>query len=146
MADPVLSGRGLTKRFGGLVAVRDVDIDIPRGEIFGLIGPNGAGKSTLFRLIAGIMTPSAGEVRFNGAPITKKSPSQICVAGVVATHQIVKPFRAMSVVEFARAPVGFGRRPLQQKNGKWSTCRQTASTAGTDVRPSLEKAGIRGYG
>lgn len=111
VVDAVLSGRGLTKRFGGLVAVRDVDIDIPRGEIFGLIGPNGAGKSTLFRLIAGIMPPSAGDVRFNGAPITKQSPSAICIAGVVATHQIVKPFRTMSVVENVMIGAFFGRRP-----------------------------------
>jgi len=60
MPDFILQGRGLTKRFGGLVAVREVDIDVPTGEILGLIGPNGAGKSTLFRLISGIMAPTSG--------------------------------------------------------------------------------------
>ncbi len=111
MPEPILSGRGLTKRFGGLVAVREVDIDIPAGEIFGLIGPNGAGKSTLFRLVAGIMTPSAGTVTFKGEPLTKRSSSEICIAGVVATHQIVRPFKTMSVIENVMIGAFFGRRP-----------------------------------
>src|ERR1700710_1687835 len=99
MADPILEGRRLTKRFGGLVAVNDVDITIERGEICGLIGPNGAGKSTLFRLISGVMQPTAGTVTFNGRPITGRSAHDICVAGVAVTHQIVRPFRDMSVIE-----------------------------------------------
>ncbi|GAC1444213.1 MAG: ABC transporter ATP-binding protein [Vulcanimicrobiaceae bacterium] len=130
--DIILSGRGLTKRFGGLVAVRDVDIDVPRGEIFGLIGPNGAGKSTLFRLVAGIMPPSAGSVTFDGRPLTKKSPAAICVDGVVATHQIVRPFRTLSVLDNVTIGAFFGRRP--QPKG-----RDHARAIATDV---LERCGI----
>jgi branched-chain amino acid transport system ATP-binding protein len=105
-----LSGRGVTKRFGGLVAVRDVDFSIDKGEIFGLIGPNGAGKSTLFRLIAGIMRPSAGEIVFAGRRISGR-PSSVARAGVVATHQIVRPFLAMSVLDNVMVGAFFGRRP-----------------------------------
>jgi len=111
MAEFILSGRGLTKRFGGLVAVRDVDIDVRRGEIFGLIGPNGAGKSTLFRLIAGIMHPSAGEVTFEGTRISGRRTYDVCRMGVAATHQIVRPFRNLSVLDNVMVGAFFGRRP-----------------------------------
>ncbi len=115
--EPILAGRGLTKRFGGLVAVRDVDLDVQAGEIFGLIGPNGAGKSTLFRLIAGIMRPSAGEVLFAGKRISGRPTSTICRLGVVATHQIVRPFKNLSVVDNVMVGAFFGRvpRPAQQR-------------------------------
>ncbi len=109
--EPILQGRGLTKRFGGLVAVDDVDIDVPAGEILGLIGPNGAGKSTLFRLISGVMKPSAGTVTFAGRTITGRSAHDVCVAGVAVTHQIVRPFREMSVVENVMVGAFFGHRP-----------------------------------
>ena len=111
MADTILQGRGLTKRFGGLTAVSNVDIDVPAGSIYGLIGPNGARKSTLFRLIAGIMQPSSGSVTLRGVPLTNRAPSDVCIAGVVATHQIVRPFRTMTVIENVMIGAFFGRRP-----------------------------------
>ena len=111
MAEAILSGRGLTKRFGGLVAVREVDLDVLPGEILGLIGPNGAGKSTLFRLIAGVMPPSSGAVSFRGEALVGKSAAAIAVRGVVVTHQIVRPFREMSVIENVMVGAFFGRRP-----------------------------------
>lgn len=107
----VLATRGLTKRFGGLVAVNAVDLDVFGSEVLGLIGPNGAGKSTLFKLIAGIETPTAGSVHFFGAAITGKPASAICVLGAVATHQIVRPFPYMSVLENVMVGAFFGRRP-----------------------------------
>ena len=111
MSGAVLAGSKLTKRFGGLFAVRNVDIDVHAGEILGLIGPNGAGKSTLFRLISGIMAPSSGTVRFEGTTLNRKTPSDICVRGIAGTHQIVKPFRQMSVLENVMVGAYFGRRP-----------------------------------
>ncbi len=111
MPDSVLRGRGLTKRFGGLTAVSDVDIDVVRGEILGLIGPNGAGKSTLFRLISGVMKPSAGTIELLGKPMTGKSPNAICVAGIAFTHQIVRPLRELSVRENVSVGAAFGRSP-----------------------------------
>jgi branched-chain amino acid transport system ATP-binding protein len=111
MSEALLEGRGLTKRFGGLVAVSEVDVTVQQGEILGLIGPNGAGKSTLFRLIAGIMRPSAGSVAFRGRDITNRSAHEVCVAGIAATHQIVRPFRDMTVLDNVMVGAFFGRRP-----------------------------------
>ncbi|MBC5809313.1 MAG: ABC transporter ATP-binding protein [Candidatus Eremiobacteraeota bacterium] len=112
----MLAGRGLTKRFGGLVAVRDVNLEVQRGEILGLIGPNGAGKSTLFRLIAGIMKPSEGSVAFNGRDISGLRSSAICRRGVVATHQIVRPFRALSVLDNVMVGAFYGRTPRPSRS------------------------------
>ena len=111
MSVPILEGRGLTKRFGGLVAVDDVDVAVQAGEILGLIGPNGAGKSTLFRLIAGIMRPTAGRVAFRGRDITNRAAHDVCVAGIAATHQIVRPFREMTVLDNVMVGAFFGCRP-----------------------------------
>ena len=111
MSDVVLEGTALTKRFGGLVAVSEVDVAVQRGEILGLIGPNGAGKSTLFRLIAGIMKPTAGRVAFRGRDIPNRPAHDVVVAGVAATHQIVRPFREMSVLENVMVGAFFGHRP-----------------------------------
>ena len=69
IAEDILVISGLTKRFGGLVAVDSVDMFVPRGSIAGLIGPNGAGKTTIFNMIAGIYQPSEGEISFDGAPL-----------------------------------------------------------------------------
>ena len=66
MSGPILVGRGLVKRFGGLVAVNGVDIDVDEGQIYGLIGPNGAGKTTLFRLLSGVYAPTAGTFELRG--------------------------------------------------------------------------------
>lgn len=89
----------LTKRFGGLTAVRDVNLDVEEGEIVSLIGPNGAGKTTAFALISGFLKPDEGYVRFNGVDITGRKPHEICQLGVVRTFQIVQPFANLSVRE-----------------------------------------------
>ncbi|MEZ5650975.1 MAG: ABC transporter ATP-binding protein [Burkholderiaceae bacterium] len=94
-----LSVRGLTKRFGGLVAVNDVDFDVNEGEILSVIGPNGAGKSTLFKLIASFLKPSAGEVRFRGERISGLSPHLVARKGVVRTFQETTIFKGMTVHE-----------------------------------------------
>src|SRR5919109_2527139 len=98
-ADVVLSVRGLARRFGGLLALAGVDFDVARGEIFGIIGPNGAGKTTLFSCLVGALRPTAGEVRFRGERIDRLSNPAVVRRGIVRTHQIVRPFRAMSVAE-----------------------------------------------
>ena len=95
----LLQARGLTKRFGGLVAVDDLDLEVRAGEILGVIGPNGAGKSTTFNMIAGAHAPSGGEVRFAGQPITGLPPHAIAARGVMRTFQHNKPFAGMSLVE-----------------------------------------------
>jgi branched-chain amino acid transport system ATP-binding protein len=101
---------GLTKRFGGLLAVSNFDLGVEAGEIVGLIGPNGAGKTTVFHLIAGFHPPSAGDIRFKGSSIVGAKPHTICRLGLTRTFQIVQPFAGLSVIE--NVMVGaFNREP-----------------------------------
>ncbi len=95
----LLEVQHVTQRFGGLVANRDVSIKIERGELVGLIGPNGAGKSTLFNLIAGVMRPSEGRIRFDGADVTAWPATARCARGLARTFQVVKSFDTMSVID-----------------------------------------------
>jgi branched-chain amino acid transport system ATP-binding protein len=100
----LLDVRGLTKRFGGLQALSGVDFAVRAGEVVGLIGPNGAGKTTVFHLVTGFYRPTAGEVRFEGRPITGLRPHAVCRLGIARTFQIVQPFPGLSVL--ANATVG----------------------------------------
>jgi len=96
---PILEVRGLTKRFGGLVAVSELDFEVREGEILGLIGPNGAGKSTTFNVIAGTYSADAGEVRFAGESILGEPPHRIAARGIMRTFQHNRPFAGMRVLE-----------------------------------------------
>jgi branched-chain amino acid transport system ATP-binding protein len=94
----ILEGERITKYFGGLAAVSDVDFNVEQGEILGLIGPNGAGKTTLFNLISAALTPQSGEIKFKGKKITGLKPHQICRMGVARTFQSVKIFHNIPVL------------------------------------------------
>jgi len=98
-ATPILSTQGLTRRFGGLTAVNQVDIQIQAGELIGLIGPNGAGKTTLFNLLMGLIKPSSGEVHLEGRRITGYKPHQVARLGMVKTFQNVALFPDMTVLD-----------------------------------------------
>jgi branched-chain amino acid transport system ATP-binding protein len=89
----------VTKEFGGLVAVNDVVLDVPRNSIVSLIGPNGAGKTTLFNMLTGLYKPTAGRIVFDGKDVTRSRPDQITSAGVARTFQNIRLFAAMSAVE-----------------------------------------------
>jgi len=106
----LLSVRGVTKRFRGLLAVDDANLEVPAGEIFAVIGPNGAGKTTLFNMIAGVFRPDGGEISFDGRRIDGLSPDQVCRGGIGRTFQIVRPFPALTVEENVMAGA-FLRRP-----------------------------------
>jgi branched-chain amino acid transport system ATP-binding protein len=95
----VLEARGVTKRFGGLVAVNDVDFDVPHKSIVSIIGPNGAGKTTFFNCMTGLYKPTTGTVSFDGANITAKQPHIVTQAGIARTFQNIKLFRTMTVIE-----------------------------------------------
>ncbi len=95
----MLEVRGLTKRFGGLVALSDASLDVPEGAIVGLLGPNGAGKTTCFTIIAGFTKSDTGTVRLNGQDITGLPPHRICALGMVRTFQLVQPFSGLTVEE-----------------------------------------------
>jgi len=88
----ILEVQNLSKAFGGLMAVSQVDFTIDEGEIVGLIGPNGAGKTTLFNLISGLLKPDTGQIKFNGRDITGLAPHKICQSGIARTFQLTKSF------------------------------------------------------
>ena len=87
---PILEGQGVSKYFGGLAAVSDVDFYIEQGEILGLIGPNGAGKTTLFNLISAALPLSSGEITFKGRKLNGLKPHKICQMGIARTFQATK--------------------------------------------------------
>ncbi|HEX6062537.1 MAG TPA: ABC transporter ATP-binding protein [Candidatus Limnocylindria bacterium] len=109
----ILRGTGVTRRFGGLVAVNAVDFEINAGEIFGLIGPNGAGKTTLFRLLSGVYRPSAGSITLSGQEIGGRAAHAVNALGVATTHQIVRPFAEMTVRKNVLVGVEYGRSGLR---------------------------------
>ncbi|RLI28268.1 ABC transporter ATP-binding protein [Candidatus Bathyarchaeota archaeon] len=96
---PLLEGKGVTKYFGGLAALKDVDFEIEEGEIVGLIGPNGSGKTTLLNCISGVLVPTSGRIYFLGQDITGLKPHKICKLGMGRTFQIPRPFMNMTVLE-----------------------------------------------
>lgn len=95
----MLEAKGVTIRFGGLVAVNKVDLTIKENLITGLIGPNGAGKTTFFNAISGVCKPDEGSINFNGKFIQGMKPYQICDAGMSRTYQVINLFTKMSVIE-----------------------------------------------
>jgi branched-chain amino acid transport system ATP-binding protein len=116
-APPVLEVRGLTKRFRGLVALEGVDFAVPKGAICGLIGPNGAGKSTLFNLVTGFLPPTAGEIRFLGAPVAGWTPERAGRAGLARAFQIARPFPGLTVRQNVRIGALFGREGRREVEG-----------------------------
>jgi branched-chain amino acid transport system ATP-binding protein len=103
-----LRATGLSKRFGGLLAVSGVDLELHAGKLLGVIGPNGAGKSTLINLLTGHARPTTGRVEIDGRDLTGARPWRIAHAGVARTFQIVKPFRGMTVLDNVAVGALFG--------------------------------------
>jgi branched-chain amino acid transport system ATP-binding protein len=95
----LLQVTGVSKRFGGLVAVNDASLHVAQGEIVGLIGPNGACKTTLFNLISGFLAPDAGKIRFDDRSLAGLAPHEVCRLGMSRTFQIVKPFPELTVLD-----------------------------------------------
>jgi len=105
---PILEGQGVTKYFGGLAAVSNVDFHVEQGEIMGMIGPNGAGKTTLFNLISAALPISSGEIRFKGQKLNGLKPHQICKMGISRTFQETKVFANMPVLQNVLVGAFFG--------------------------------------
>jgi len=135
ISPPLLAASKLTRRFGGLVAVSEVDLVLRPGRLLGVIGANGAGKSTLINMLTGHLAPSSGRVLIGGEDYTGARPWRIAHAGVARTFQIVKPFRGMTVVENVMLGELFG-------NGG-STRPAIARRAALEV---LERVGLSGKG
>jgi branched-chain amino acid transport system ATP-binding protein len=98
----LLETRGLTKRFGGVVALNAVDLRVTEGLVFGLIGPNGAGKTTLINVISGQLRADGGTVRFAGADVTRLRPDQLARSGIARTFQAIRLFKGLTVLENVR--------------------------------------------
>ncbi len=109
--------REISKTFGGIEALNNVDLQIEPNSITGVIGPNGAGKTTLFNIISGAMLPTEGEVIFKGRKISRMGPARVCRLGVARTYQLVRPFNSLSAMENVLIGLGFGRaEPLAKKD------------------------------
>ena len=115
----ILEGKGVTKYFGGLAAVSNVDFHVNEGEAFGLIGPNGAGKTTLFNVISASLPSTSGTIRFKGEKITGLKPYKICRMGVARTFQTVKIFPDLPVISNVILGLHFGM------SGKLSSAEKT---------------------
>ena len=133
----LLSAEHVTLRFGGLIAVNDVSLDVKEGIITGLIGPNGAGKTTFFNCLSGVYTPEkGGRIVFDGKNIEGRRGFQVCEAGIARTYQIINLFRSMTVLE--NVMVGMHKN---LKSGYWSAVFRTRAQ-----RREEEEAYERAYG
>jgi len=128
--EAVLRVEGLSKRFGGLSALHDVTFEVRAGEVFGVIGPNGAGKTTLFSLLVGANRPTSGTIHFLGERIDGWKPYRIVSRGLVRTHQVVRPFRDMTVRDNVAVGAAFG------------SARRRGSEAAESVQRILERTGL----
>lgn len=102
----MLSVRGLTKQFDGLTAIRNVDLEVPRGCIMGVLGPNGAGKTTFFNMLSGIFPCTEGEIVFDGQALRSKRCEEIAKLGIGRTFQIVRPFTELTALENVLSAMG----------------------------------------
>jgi len=127
----ILEGQGVTKYFGGLAAVSNVDFHVDQGEILGLIGPNGAGKTTLFNLISAALPLSSGEIRFKGQKLNGLKPHLICQMGVSRTFQETKVFGNMPVLQNVLVGAFFG-----------TPIRVSGAAAAREAAQSLEFVGL----
>jgi branched-chain amino acid transport system ATP-binding protein len=109
----ILKIDGLSKSFGGLQAVHNLDFYVQRGEIVGLIGPNGSGKTTTLNLLTGFHKPTSGKITFNGKDITNLSRCRVCQQGVARTFQLVKPFMDFTALQNVMVGRSYGQDPAR---------------------------------
>jgi len=135
MSDIILSGTGVTRTFGALKAVWEVDFEVRKGEILGVIGPNGAGKTTLLSMINGTLALTRGEIRFKDQVISGLRPFRIAELGVSRTFQIVKPFPGMTLLENVAIGALFGKdkiRDAREAQDKTRSILETVNLSGRE--------------
>jgi branched-chain amino acid transport system ATP-binding protein len=126
----LLTLAGVSKLFGGVAAVRGVDLAVPEGEILGLIGPNGSGKTTLFNLVTGFYRPDAGRIHLGGRDITGASPPEVCQRGIARTFQLVRPFQHLSVLQNVAVGRAYGRDPAPSLDRAYEEARDLLELVG----------------
>ena len=137
----LLKGKKVSKYFGGLAAVKDVDFIIKEKDIVGLIGPNGAGKTTLFNVITGIYHLTSGKVEFNGVNISRFKPNKICNLGIGRTFQIMKPFLNITSLENVMVGVLFGKgKSIKMKDARSKAARFLEFVGLLDKKDYLAKS------
>ena len=128
MSEVILSGRNVTKTFGALKAVWNVDFDVNRGEILGIIGPNGAGKTTLLSMINGTLPLTRGTITFKDQVVSGLKPFRIAEKGISRTFQIVKPFPGMTLLENVSIGALFGKDKIRDAREAREKTRAILST------------------
>jgi branched-chain amino acid transport system ATP-binding protein len=113
----LLSIRDVTRRFGGIVAIDEVSLDVERGQIVGLIGPNGAGKTTLFNVVTRLYKPDSGELEFDGKSLLRTPPHRVVRRGIARTFQNVELFKTMSVLDNVLVGAHTSTRPFGGTSG-----------------------------
>jgi branched-chain amino acid transport system ATP-binding protein len=113
----LLAIRGVTRRFGGIVAIDEVSLDVERGQIVGLIGPNGAGKTTLFNVVTRLYRPDSGELEFDGRSLLRTPPHRVVRRGIARTFQNVELFKTMSVLDNVLVGAHTSTRPFGGRSG-----------------------------
>jgi branched-chain amino acid transport system ATP-binding protein len=132
----MLELNAVSKRFGGLQAVRELSFAVNKGDILGLIGPNGAGKSTLFNLINGVFAPDTGRITLRGIDITGARPYRVARHGLARTHQIVQPLVNMTVLDNCTVGACFGRENLPLRQAR-EAARDAAVFVGLEDRMEM---------
>lgn len=130
----MLKGVGVSKRFGGLMALSQVDFAVHPGEIVGLIGPNGSGKTTLFNVISGLHRPDSGEVTFRGRRISGLAAHRIAALGIGRTFQIVRPLMDLSILNNVSIAVLYGRQGIRDPQHARDRAREILEFAGLGAK------------
>ena len=139
----ILEVRNLTKAFGGLVAVKDLDLIVHEGEILGLIGPNGSGKTTSFNLISGFLKPDQGVLTFTGRDITGLKPHKTCHIGIARTFQLTRPFAGMTALQNVMIGRMYGGDPIRSMRKAEEECESMLQFVGLGGRA---KSLVSGFG
>jgi branched-chain amino acid transport system ATP-binding protein len=143
--DPIIIARGVTRRFGGLVALDSIDLDVPRGVVQAIIGPNGSGKTTLLNALSGASHADSGSIRIGGEEIFRLKPHRIARLGLARTFQTIRIFDNLSVVENVKVAAACNS-PTSLFNIVMSNARQRHSEAEIDrsAREALATVGLAG--
>ena len=144
-ADSIITARGVTRRFGGLVALDGIDLDVPRGIVQAVIGPNGSGKTTLLNALSGASHADAGSIRIGGEEIFRLKPHRIARLGLARTFQTIRIFENLSVIENVKVAAACNR-PTSLFNIAMANARHKNSEAEIDrnAREALETVGLAG--